>query len=147
MENKFINFITNINSVIINNETEFESLNEILKRIKNPLCFKSYNHLVSIAKLNNCLIDNTKVIVEYQIGKGYSIGYKSTEESTDWYGIEPYTVTEVVLDNFLEILLEKSVEIDGKMSGIVTLIDLDSNIYGTWDENPVSVNKNTIKLI
>lgn len=148
MRNKLVEFITTTNTVIISNDSEFNALNEILNRIKLPLTFKNYNELKELAKLNNCLIDDNRIIVEYQIEKeGYTIGYKTVQESTDWYYESPLTVMDIILDNFLEVLLGKTIEIDRKLQGTVKTIDSKGQLYGTWGNDVIDIHKNTIKLI
>lgn len=148
MRNKLVEFITTTNTVIISNDSEFNALNEILNRIKLPLTFKNYSDLKELAKLNNCLIDDNRIIVEYQVEKeGYTIGYKTVQESTDWYYESPLTVMDIILDNFLEVLLGKTIEIDRKLQGTVKTIDSKGQLYGTWGNNVIDIHKNTIKLI
>lgn len=92
---KFVDFLATNNTIIINNETEFNKFKRFLKKINMLGILKGkedYNEWVSLAKINLCYTGY--IIFEYQNSKGLTFGY-SIESSTNWYGVEPINVKDL----------------------------------------------------
>lgn len=97
-DSKWLELFTGINTIIVNNEIEFNKFNKFLYDIglghllKDYKTFSDWQHL---AKINNRPTDY--LIFEFQIGKGMTFGY-TKEDSKSWYGEDPLTVND--LDSF-----------------------------------------------
>ncbi len=97
---KWLDFLSGLNTIVINNEKEFNKFRDFLMDIgldsllKNDTNFADWQQ---ISKLNNH--NPNCIIFEFQPAKGLTIGY-TIESSKDWYGEEPMTVD--VLDSFYQ---------------------------------------------
>lgn len=95
---KWLELLTGVNTIIINNEQEFNKFSKFLNDVglgdllKDYTSFFDWQHL---AKINNRISDY--LIFEFQFGKGMTFGY-TKEESKSWYGEDPLTVND--LDSF-----------------------------------------------
>lgn len=99
-QSKLATFISHGNTIILNNDTELNELRERMHSIGITFLGDfTFAQLVENVKLNverkhqTCLED--KLIVEFENGKGVSIGWDSVKESEDWFGEKPYTWDEV----------------------------------------------------
>ena len=93
--NKWVEFLNGSNTIRIGGEKDFKSFNSLCKKVGLDSGFSDYYDLFHIAQINHCTI-GLSVLVEYQQGKGFSIGYKSFEQSEKWFGQKPYNMTEVL---------------------------------------------------
>lgn len=94
--NKFVEFLNNSNTIKISGVKDFNSFNSLCKKIGLDMLKQSYWDLLHIAQINHCAINNTTILVEYQPFKGFSIGYRTIEDSAKWYGMQPYTMKEIM---------------------------------------------------
>lgn len=95
--NKFVQFLANGNTIKVSGMSDFKSLNTMIKKVGLELPWKDYWELYSIAQNNNCVIGNS-ILVEYQSSKGFAIGWKSIDQSKEWFGLLPWGVKEVKQD-------------------------------------------------
>ena len=93
--NKFVEFLNGANTIKISGVRDFNSLNSLCKKVGLDMLEQSYWELLHIAQINHCAINNTTILVEYQPYKGFSIGYRSIEQSEKWYEQKPWSMTEV----------------------------------------------------
>ena len=98
--NKFVEFLNGANTIKISGERDFTMLRTAMKKVgldcfSNYEGFGNYYDLLSIARINNCLINYSTILVEYQPYKGLTFGYRTYEESENWYGKKPWTMKEV----------------------------------------------------
>lgn len=93
--NKFVEFLNGTNTIKVSGVRDFNSLKALLKRVGLEMISNNYYDLLELARLNHCAID-LSILVEYQPFKGLTIGYRSYEESVKWYGINPWSVPEVM---------------------------------------------------
>lgn len=117
---KWLDFFGGINTIIVNNEIEFNKFYDFMNDLglqglfHNTTTFGEWQHLSIInGKDPNC------IIFEYQPGKGMTFGY-TKESSKEWYGEEPLNIND--LDSFyknsklveknksLEVELEEEIE-------------------------------------
>lgn len=94
--NKFVEFLNGGNTIIVRGVRDYNSLNSLCKKVGLDCIGGNYWDLLSLAQANRCAINNTSVIVEYQPYKGMTIGYKSIDESVDWYGQRPWEMSDVL---------------------------------------------------
>lgn len=94
--NKFVEFLNGANTIKISGVRDFNSLNSLCKKVGLDIGFTDYWDLLHIAQINHCAINNTTILVEYQPYKGFSIGYKTYEESEKWYEQKTWSMTEVM---------------------------------------------------
>lgn len=96
-DNKWLDFISGNNTLLIENEKDFNKFKDFLeylnlgKELKNYNTYKEWEHL---AKINNH--DYGYIIFEYQPYKGLTFGYNK-ESSKDWYGADPLTIKDIDL--------------------------------------------------
>lgn len=94
-ENKWLDFIAGINTIIVSNEDEFNKFRKFLddlgigKLLKNYRTFSAWKHLAIINNKNP-----NYLIFEFQITKGLTFGY-TKESSKDWFGVQPLTVKDL----------------------------------------------------
>lgn len=93
--NKLVEFLNGANTIIIRGEKDFVSYRKWCKNVGLKPIAESYYDLLHVAQINHCAINYSTVLVEYQPYKGFTFGYKSFEESENWYGMKPWTVQEV----------------------------------------------------
>ena len=93
--NKFVQFLGGNNTIVIASQKDFKFINDLVKKVGLDLPWKSYTELLKLAVINKCLVDKSKVIIEYQQFKGFTFGYKSYEESENWYGQTPFFVEDI----------------------------------------------------
>lgn len=86
--NKLVEVLNNVNTFTIKNEKELEIARGIFNMVALDL-FKDIT-FEELQKLFNVEV----LIVEYQLGKGFTSGW-TFEESETWYGKKPYTFNEV----------------------------------------------------
>ena len=99
-QSKFITFLSHSNTIFIKNEQEFSELAAKMRGVGIALFSGySYDTLLKLAKDNNERrghhYDMGGVLVEFENGRGAAIGWKSIEESEDWFGEKPFTWGEV----------------------------------------------------
>lgn len=105
---KWIDFITNSNSLLVNNEKEFEKFKEFLNKLDLIDELKGYNHFYEwqkLAKIND--YDDEYIIFEFQPNKGLTFGY-TIDSSKKWFGLEPMNVDD--FDSFLNPGLYKKIK-------------------------------------
>lgn len=94
-ENKWLDFIAGINSIIVSNEEEFNKFRKFLddlgigKLLKDYRTFLAWKHLAIINNKNP-----NYLIFEFQITKGLTFGY-TKESSKNWFGVEPLNVKDL----------------------------------------------------
>lgn len=94
-ENKWLDFIVGINSIIVSNEEEFNKFRKFLddlgigKLLKDYRTFSAWKHLAIINNKNP-----NYLIFEFQITKGLTFGY-TKESSKNWFGVEPLNVKDL----------------------------------------------------
>lgn len=94
-ENKWLDFIAGINSIIVSNEEEFNKFRKFLddlgigKLLKDYRTFSAWKHLAIINNKNP-----NYLIFEFQITKGLTFGY-TKESSKNWFGVEPLNVKDL----------------------------------------------------
>ena len=94
-ENKWLDFIAGINSIIVSNEEEFNKFRKFLddlgigKLLKDYRTFSAWKHLAIINNKNP-----NYLIFEFQITKGLTFGY-AKESSKNWFGVEPLNVKDL----------------------------------------------------
>lgn len=99
-QSKFITFLSHGNTIIIKNDLEFAELLIKMRRVGIEL-FKGYSYdtLLQHAKSNierhGCDYSIDGVIVEFENGRGAAIGWRSVEESENWFGEKPFTWKEI----------------------------------------------------
>lgn len=99
-QSKFITFLSHGNTILIRGEQEFTRLVGKMRSVGIEL-FKGYSYesLLQLAKDNSKRhgyhYDMDGVLVEFENGRGAAIGWKSIEESEDWFGEKPFTWDEV----------------------------------------------------
>lgn len=99
---EWLNFLSGGNSLLINNEKEFEKFSKFLDYLGLKsflLNYNTYSEWQHLAKINNR--ESDYIIFECSPSKGITFGY-TKESSLDWYGEEPYNVD--IIDNFFENL-------------------------------------------
>jgi hypothetical protein len=94
--NKFVEFLNGANTIRISGVKDFNSLNSLCKKVGLDMGWTDYYDLLNLAMLNHCAINYSSVLVEYQPYKGFSIGYKTVEDSEKWYEMKPWTMSEVL---------------------------------------------------
>ena len=106
--NKFICFLNGGNTIAISGVRDFSIMRNLCKKVgikffekafwkkpEEPNAIAGYWDLVYLAEMNGCAINRSTILIEYQVGKGLGFGYKSYKESEDWYGVKPFTASEV----------------------------------------------------
>lgn len=93
--NKFVEFLNGGNTIKISGVKDFESFNSLCHKVGLENGWNDYWSLLALAQLNHCAINNMTVLVEYQPYKGFTIGYKTIEESEKWYERKPWDMVEV----------------------------------------------------
>lgn len=94
-ENKWLDFIAGINSIIVSNEEEFNKFRKFLddlgigKLLKDYRTFSAWKHLAIINNKNP-----NYLIFEFQITKGLTFGY-TKESSKNCFGVEPLNVKDL----------------------------------------------------
>ena len=89
---KWLDFFGGVNTIIVNNESEFNKFYNFMSDLglqgffHNDKTFKAWQHL---AIINGRVSDY--IIFEYQPCKGMTFGY-TKEESKNWYDKEPLTI-------------------------------------------------------
>lgn len=94
--NKLVEFLNGANTIKITCNKDFISYASMCKKVGLKPIFTDYWELVHIAQLNHCLIGLGTVLVEYQPYGGFTMGYKTIEESKKWYDKEPWTIKEIL---------------------------------------------------
>jgi hypothetical protein len=97
---KWLDFLSGLNTIVINNEKEFNKFRDFLMDIGLEVLLRNeteYADWQRISLINNYSPDC--IIFEFQPAKGMTIGY-TVESSKEWYGEDPMTVD--VLDAFYE---------------------------------------------
>ena len=94
--NKWVEFLNGANTIKIGGEKDFISYKSLCKKVGLEPLGESYWDLYELAQNNHCLINYISILVEYQPQKGFTIGYKSVEESEKWYEQKPWTIKEVL---------------------------------------------------
>lgn len=115
-ENKWLDFIAGINTIMVSNEEEFNKFRKFLddlgigKILNDYRTFSDWQHLSEINNKNP-----NYIVFEFQITKGLTFGY-TKESSKDWFGVEPLNVKD--LESFyknsklLSMKFEKKNELD-----------------------------------
>ena len=93
--NKWVEFLNGANTIIISGERDFASFNSLCKKVGLDSGFSDYYDLYHLAQINRCEI-GLSVLIEYQPYKGFSMGYKSFEQSEKWYEQKPWKMSEVL---------------------------------------------------
>lgn len=99
-QSKLITFLSHSNTIFIKNEQEFSEFVTKMREVGIEL-FKgySYDSLLKLAKDNNERhghnYDMNGVLVEFENGRGAAIGWKSMEESENWFREKPFTWDEI----------------------------------------------------
>ena len=99
-QSKLISFLSHGNTILIRNEKEFSELVKKMRSVGIAL-FSSYSYdtLLKYTKDNierhGYHYDMDGVLVEFENGRGAAIGWKSIEESEDWFGEKPFTWDEI----------------------------------------------------
>ena len=106
--NKFEEWLNEGNTIAVASSKDFNEMRELCEKIGINFFNNAFGHkpskprkanyfdLCVLAQNNNCLINGGIVLVEHQISKGLTFGYKTFKQSSDWYGKNPYTVEEVL---------------------------------------------------
>lgn len=116
--NKWLEFITGNNTLLIDNENDFNKFKEFLEYLNLSDVLNKYNTYSEwehLAKINN--YDYGYIIFEFQPYKGLTFGY-TKESSKNWYGDDPLTIknidlVEKVKKNILNRKIEKFNELCG----------------------------------
>ena len=115
-DNKWLDFIAGINTIMVSNEEEFNKFRKFLddlgigKILNDYRTFSDWQHLSEINNKNP-----NYIVFEFQITKGLTFGY-TKESSKDWFGVEPLNVKD--LESFyknsklLSMRFEKKAELD-----------------------------------
>lgn len=93
--NKFVEFLNGANTIKITGQRDYAMLKAALKKVGLDCLGDGYYDLLHLAMINNCAINYSTILVEYQPHKGLTFGYKSIKDSEDWYGQKPWTMKEV----------------------------------------------------
>ena len=93
--NKWVEFLNGANTIIIRGDRDFTMLNSLCKKVGLTPIRDNYWDLIDLARINGCAINYSSVLVEYQPYKGFSIGYKTIEQSEKWYEQKPWTMQQV----------------------------------------------------
>ncbi len=111
---KWLDFLSGLNTIVINNEKEFNKFRDFLMDIGLESLLRNeieYTDWQRISLINNYNPDC--IIFEFQPAKGMTIGY-TIESSREWYGEDPMTVD--VLASFYQnsrcVKLKESIEFD-----------------------------------
>lgn len=111
---KWLDFLSGLNTIVINNEKEFNKFRDFLMDIGLESLLRNeteYTDWQQISLINNYNPDC--IIFEFQPAKGMTIGY-TIESSREWYGEDPMTGD--VLDSFYQnsrcAKLKESIELD-----------------------------------
>lgn len=100
---KIVCFLANGNSVLVKDETDLKLLKQIFNSVGLDEIFENetFESILNLIK-SNCerkhedyKLEDT-FLVEYNNNKGVCLGWHSTEESKDWFGINPFSVMELV---------------------------------------------------
>lgn len=94
--NNWVRFLNNTNTIIINGERDFKSFNSLCKKVGLDFPYTDYWSLLHIAQINHCVIGYGSVLVEYNCSKGFTIGYKSIEESEKWFEQKPFKIKDLL---------------------------------------------------
>lgn len=97
-EFKFVNFLANNNTIKVTNEEEFDKFVKILehlnmKGILGKEQYYNFDNWQILARINNR--DVNMFLFEYNNYKGLTWG-DNEKDSISWYGMEPYTVDEIL---------------------------------------------------
>lgn len=115
-DNKWLDFIAGINTIMVSNEEEFNKFRKFLddlgigKILNDYRTFSDWQHLSEINNKNP-----NYIVFEFQITKGLTFGY-TKKSSKDWFGVEPLNVKD--LESFyknsklLSMRFEKKAELD-----------------------------------
>lgn len=115
-DNKWLDFIAGINTIMVSNEEEFNKFRKFLddlgigKILNDYRTFSDWQHLSEINNKNP-----NYIVFEFQITKGLTFGY-TKESSKDWFGVEPLNVKD--LESFyknsklLSMRFEKKAKLD-----------------------------------
>lgn len=115
-DNKWLDFIAGINTIMVSNEEEFNKFRKFLddlgigKILNDYRTFSDWQHLSEINNKNP-----NYIVFEFQITKGLTFGY-TKESSKDWFGVAPLNVKD--LESFyknsklLSMRFEKKAELD-----------------------------------
>lgn len=93
--NKFVEFLNGANTIKVSGQRDFTMLKTALNKVGLDCLCGDYYELLHLADINHCAINYSTILVEYQPGKGLTFGYKTIQESEDWYGQKPWTMKEV----------------------------------------------------
>lgn len=99
-QSKLITFLSHYNTIFIKNEQELSELVIKMRDVGIEL-FKGYTYdsLLKYVKDNDERhghhYDMDGVLVEFENGRGAAIGWKSMEESENWFGEKPFTWDEI----------------------------------------------------
>lgn len=94
--NKFVEFLSGANTIKISGVRDFNSLNSLCKKVGLDMDYMDYYNMLNHAQRHSCAINNISILIEYQPCKGFTIGYRSIEDSAKWYGLAPWTMSEVL---------------------------------------------------
>lgn len=83
----FVNFLAGINTIKINNETEFETFKELCSLVG----FDFEGERGEWKWWHRGNNKDAPLYFEHQPGKGITC-YESEKESIDWYGLTPYSL-------------------------------------------------------
>lgn len=92
--NKFIEFLNHTNTIAISSAQDLISFKSLIKKVGLSFDY-DYEKLTYLARKNNFLIRHDTVLVEYNYYKGFCLGWKSIEQSKEWFEQEPYTMKEI----------------------------------------------------
>ena len=94
--NKWVEFLNGANTIVISCERDFISYKSLCKKVGLEPIAQSYWELYGMADYNNCVINYSTILIEYQPYKGFTFGYKTYEESEKWYEQKPWTIKQVL---------------------------------------------------
>ena len=83
----FVNFLAGINTIRINNETEFEAFKELCSSVG----FDFDGGREEWQWWHKCKLKDAPLYFEHQPGKGITC-YENERDSVEWYGIKPYSL-------------------------------------------------------
>lgn len=94
-----VNFLSGNNTLLIENEKEFNQLYSLLEKInmEGILGGETYSEWIHIAKINNCSVK--PLILEYKNHKGMSM-WHNLQESKDWYDEDPIKLKDIISPDY-----------------------------------------------
>jgi len=104
-DSKIVDFLANYNTVRIKGKYEFCQLEKIMNSVGLTLtsretfearCASTKRYYAEHGQKYELADD--ELILEYANHKGVCVGWRSAEESRNWYGVEPLSVYDLISD-------------------------------------------------